>query len=200
MTDVLSDEQLLSLVRSGAPDAEDLLARRYSRVVRRCARPFFLRGGDTEDLMQEGMLGLLSAIREFDAGKGILFCTYAETCIRNRICSAVRSDAGKKHAPLNNGVPLDDFLSDESQSLGASFFQRSPEDQVLARESESEILSESAQRLSRFEAEVLALYLDGIPYRDIAAVLGRERKSIDNAISRIKKKLADLTPGDYSES
>ena len=161
----LSDEQLQALAASGENGAEDALARRYVRLVRICARPYFLIGGDSEDLLQEGMLGLLMAMREYDPGKGASFHTYAETCIRNRIQSAIRSASRKKHAPLNDGVSLDYVLSDESQSLGDQFISRSPEEQVLARETEKELISASAERLSDLEARILSLYLDGLSYQ-----------------------------------
>ncbi len=196
----LSDEQLLALAREGQSGAEDDLAKRYVRVVRVCARPYFLHGGDSEDLLQEGMLGLLYAIREYDPQKGASFRTYAETCIRSRIQSAIRSAARKKHAPLNDGIPLDDVLSDESQSLGARLIQRSPEEQVLARETESELLSASARRLSGFEARILSLYLDGLSYQEMAAATGRDAKAVDNAVQRLRKKLANLPSGDFSMS
>ena len=196
----LSDEQLQALAASGENGAEDALARRYVRLVRVCARPYFLIGGDSEDLLQEGMLGLLMAMREYDPGKGAAFHTYAETCIRNRIQSAIRSASRKKHAPLNDGVSLDYVLSDESQSLGDQFISRSPEEQVLARETEKELISASAERLSDLEARILSLYLDGLSYQEMAAETGRDTKAIDNAVQRIRKKLATLSSGDYSDS
>ena len=196
---VLSDEKLQALAAERQSGAEEALAERYVRLVRVCARPFFLYGGDSEDLIQEGMLGLLSAIREFDIGKGASFKTYAETCIRNRIQSAIRSAARKKHAPLNDGVSLDDVLSDESQSLGTQYFQRSPEEQVLARETEKEFISAYSRRLSKLEAQVLNLYLDGLSYQEMAAILGRDTKAVDNAVQRIRKKLASLPSGESSE-
>lgn len=188
----MSDEQLQALARAGQSGSEDALAERYVRLVRCCARPYFLNGGDSEDLIQEGMLGLLYAIREYDPDKGASFRTYAETCIRSRIQSAIRSAARKKHAPLNDGIPLDDVLSDESQSLGARLIQRSPEEQVLARETENELISASARCLSKFEARILSLYLEGLSYQEMAAASGRDVKSVDNAVQRIRKKLANL--------
>jgi len=196
----LSDEQLQALAVSGESGAEDALARRYVRLVRICARPYFLIGGDSEDLLQEGMLGLLMAMREYDPGKGASFHTYAETCIRNRIQSAIRSASRKKHAPLNDGVSLDYVLSDESQSLGDQFISRSPEEQVLARETEKELISASVKRLSALEAQILSLYLDGLSYQEMAAVSGRDVKAVDNAVQRIRKKLANLPSGDHSVS
>lgn len=196
----ISDEQLQSLAASRQSGAEEALAERYIRLVRVCARPYFLIGGDSEDLIQEGMLGLLSAIREYDPQKGASFKTYAEICIHNRIQSAIRSAGRKKHAPLNDGIPLDDVLSDESKSQGAQYFQRSPEEQVLARETEKEFSSIYSRCLSKFEAGILDLYLDGLSYQEIAVSTGRNIKSVDNAIQRIRRKLAKLPSGDNSES
>lgn len=196
----ISDEQLQSLAASRQSGAEEALAERYIRLVRVCARPYFLIGGDSEDLIQEGMLGLLSAIREYDPQKGASFKTYAEVCIHNRIQSAIRSAGRKKHAPLNDGIPLDDVLSDESKSQGAQYFQRSPEEQVLARETEKEFSSIYSRCLSKFETRILELYLDGLSYQEIAVSTGHDLKAVDNAIQRIRRKLAKLPSGDNSES
>ncbi len=195
-----TDEKLQSLVREQVPGAEEALAERYVRIVRICARPYFLIGGDSEDLIQEGMLGLLSAIREYDETKGASFKTYAQACIHNRIRSAVRSDQRMKNAPLNDGVSLDEVLSDESQSLGAHLYARSPEEQVLARETDKELLSAYSRCLSKFEARILSLYLDGLSYAEIAAATGRDAKAVDNAVQRIRRKLAKLPFGENSAS
>ena len=189
-----------SLAKARVAGAEEALAERYARVVRMCARPYFLAGGDSEDLIQEGMLGLLSAIREYDETKGATFKTYAETCIHNRIRSAVRSANRMKNAPLNDGVSLEDVLSDESQSLGTNFYARSPEEQVLARETENEFISAYSRCLSKLEAKILRLYLDGLSYGEMAAISGRDVKAVDNAVQRIRRKLAKLPSGDNSES
>ena len=191
---------MLSLAKARVPGAEEALAERYARVVRMCARPYFLIGGDSEDLIQEGMIGLLSAIREYDAEKGATFKTYAETCINNRIRSAVRSAQRMKNAPLNDGVSLEDVLSDESQSLGANYYERSPEEQVLARETEKEFISAYSRCLSKLEADILRLYLEGLSYEEMAVRSGRDVKAVDNAVQRIRRKLAKLPSGDNSES
>ena len=200
MDTTISDEQLQLLAKRQDQGAEEALAERYIREVRMCARPYFLIGGDSEDLIQEGMLGLLSAIREYDREKGASFRTYAQRCIHNRIRSAVRSDQRLKNAPLNDGVPLDDVLSDESQSLSAHYFTRSPEEQVLARETVKEFISAYSRCLSKLEAEILGLYLDGLTYGEMAAATGRDVKAIDNAVQRIRHKLAKLTSGENSVS
>jgi RNA polymerase sporulation-specific sigma factor len=195
----MSDEELQALAAQRQTAAEEALAERYSRLVRACARPYFLHGGDSEDLIQEGMLGLLSAMREYSADKGASFKTYAEICIRNRIQTAIRTAARKKHEPLNAGVSLDEILSDESQTLGSQLIQRSPEEQVLARETEKEFISAYSRRLSKLEARVLNLYLDGLSYQEMAAELGRDIKAVDNAVQRIRKKLASLPSGELSK-
>ena len=112
----LSDAELLAQVSGGATAAEEALAERYSRLVRICARPLFLAGGDSEDLIQEGMLGLLSAIRQYDPASNVPFKAYAEVCISNRIYSAIKSASRQKHSPLNSGISLDSILSEESQT------------------------------------------------------------------------------------
>ena len=197
MTDysILSDQELQACAAAGDPDAEEALAERYVRSVRICARPLFLAGGDSEDLIQEGMLGLLSAIRQYDPSANVPFKTYAELCINRRLDSAVKSAARLKHLPLNNGVPLDSILSEESQPQATSYPEanrRITEEQVLARESEKELHSAFSQYLSGFEAKVLQLYLSGLSYAEMAAQTHKSEKSIDNAVQRIRRKLARL--------
>ena len=189
---LLSDSELLSLAASGAGKAEETLAERYMRLVRACARPLFLAGGDSEDLIQEGMFGLLNAIRQYDPALGVQFHTFAERCIRMRLLSAVRSASRLKHLPLNDGLSLEQLSEDPGAQLSASLeiFRRSPEDLVLARESKEELYAELAQCLSKMEAQVLKRYLEGLSYREIAQELNREEKAIDNAVQRIRRKLA----------
>lgn len=188
---ILSDEELQQQARAGSREAEEALVVRYGRLVRICARPCFLAGGDSEDLIQEGMMGLLSAIREYDPHMSASFKTFAELCIKRRIYSAVKGASRKKHQPLNDGLSLEQVLSEESQSHLAfnESFRRIPEEQVLARESESEILAFHGSMFSKLEKEVLGLYLQGLSCQEIAAVTSRPTKSVDNAIQRIRRKL-----------
>ena len=198
----LTDAELHALVLAGDAQAENELVLRYSRLVRVCARPFFLVGGDSEDLTQEGMMGLLSAIREYRPDADTSFKTYAELCIRRRLISAVRAASRLKHAPLNEGVSFEEILSEETQSrsvFGSEQLSRNPEEQVLARESKNDYLSLFSRYLSKLEIDILTLYLDGMSYAEIAQASGRAPKSVDNAVQRIRKKLAQhLTPGDFS--
>ena len=198
----LPDEALCSLAVSGDRAAEELLVTRYHRVVRTCARPFFLAGGDSEDLTQEGMLGLIKAVREFDAEKEASFRTFAEVCIRNRLYSALRASAREKHQALNQSVSLDtpDFDSNSYTSGTSNLAQRDPEDSLIDREHTAALLSGVRKQLSEFEAKILGYYLDGLSCREIAETVGRSPKSVDNAVQRIRRKVAQqLLSGDVSE-
>ena len=188
----LNDTDLLTLASGGDREAEETLAARYLRLVRVCARPLFLAGGDSEDLIQEGTFGLLSAIRQFNPDSGASFKTFAEHCIRMRLLSAVKSASRLKHFPLNDGISLEQLSEEPGAHISAfpEFFRRSPEELVLARESKEELYSTFLQCLSKFEIKVLDLYLDGLSYREIADKLGKNAKSIDNAVQRIRQKLA----------
>lgn len=185
-----SDEELCHLASLGDRDAEETLVKRYLRMVRVCARPYFLAGGDSEDLIQEATFGLLKAIREFSPGHDAKFSTFAEVCIRNRIRSAVATASRSKHAPLNDSVPF------ESPMLGNG---ASPEELYISREEEAERLSWLDRKLSPLERKIIALFLHGLSYREISEQVGRPIKSVDNAIQRIRRKVAgDL--GVISES
>ena len=192
-----SDNDLQALAVAGDRDAEEALASRYMYLVRACARPMFLAGGDSEDLIQEGTFGLVSAIRQFSPECDASFKTFAEHCIRMRLYSAI------KHFPLNDGVSFEQLSEDPRAPLSAvsEIFRRSPEDLVLARESKEELYTTFSQCLSKFEKKVLDLYLDGLSYREIGERLNKEPKAVDNAVQRIRRKLARNTSlGDISDS
>jgi len=186
-----ADPEMAQKAETGNAEAEEALVSEYSRLVRACARPYFLAGGDGEDLIQEGMLGLLSAVRTFDRGKGVKFSTYAEFCVRRRIYSAIRSASGSKHTPLNSYISLESQQLDNNSTQSACFL-RDPEDFVIARESVGEVERLLYGALSRFESGVLELFLEGMSYKDMAASLGKSNKSVDNAVQRIRKKLAKI--------
>ena len=186
----LSDPELHSLYLAGDTEAGNSLVLRYRRLVKTCARPFFLAGADNEDLQQEGMIGLLSAIREYDPDGGSSFHSFAELCIRRRVISAARSASRKKHAPLNDRVSLEQLESGESQYPLHRLSTRSPEDMILDQASVDAFLAACSRFLSDFENQILKDFLDGLSYAEIAERRGRSEKSIDNAIQRIRKKLA----------
>ena len=159
----LPDEEICLLAGAGNAAAEEELVRRYGRLVRACARPLFLAGGDSEDLFQEGMLGLLTAIRSFEGGRDASFRTFAEICIRSRLY--------RTNAYL--------FSSEES-----------PEDVIIGREELRERLDALKGQLSEFEASILSPYLSGLSCGEIARRVGRSPKAVDNAVQRIRRKVA----------
>lgn len=180
-----NDEALLTAARNGDRSAEEALILRYTRLARVCARPLFLAGGDSEDLIQEGLMGLLDAIREFDDHQGAAFATFARVCIQNRLRSAVRSAAREKHMALNAAVSWEEQeVSEGGQS------PHNPEDMVIAQEAWREEVERLGRELSPFEREVLGQYLDGFSYQEIAQATGKPPKAVDNAVQRIRRKLA----------
>ena len=181
-----TDEELCVLSSKGDLTAAEELVYRYTKLVRACARPFFLIGGDTEDLVQEGMIGLVRAIQDFDPSRETLFYAYAARCVKNRLVSAVRLASRGKHSPLNH------YESLETLSLPGT--PVNPEDLVLGREAYAELFSALEGILSGMELEILQFYLEGLTYRDIADRLGKEPKAVDNAVQRIRRKLAGHNP------
>ena len=200
--EALSDEELSALARQGSRDAEEILVKRYTRLVRQLSRPYYLAGGDSDDLIQEGMIGLMCGVREYDEGKPASFRTFAEICIRNRLYSAVRAAARNKHSPLNQSVPLElPFFENPSSLSGAYLAQANPEDLVISRERVRDTLRGVRRQLSEFEAKILGYYLDGLTTREMAEAVSRSPKSVDNAVQRIRRKVArHLSSGDLSGS
>ena len=199
----MADEALCALAASGNRLAEDILVERYTRIVRSCARPYFLVGGDSEDLTQEGMVGLIKAVREYDAAKEASFRTFAELCIRSRLYSVLRAAARDKHKALNQSVSLDtpDFDSNSYTSGTSDLAQGNPETFLIDREHTAALLSGVRKQLSEFEAKILEYYLDGLSCREIAETVGKPPKSVDNAVQRIRRKVAQhLISGDVSKS
>lgn len=201
----LTDEQLCHLAAHGDRNAEETLVMGHTRLVRACARPFFLAGGDSEDLLQEGMLGLLAAIREYDPTKGVPFRLFAQVCIRRRIISAVRTAARDRHTPLNSYVSLELSLfvgTQDHASLSAALGrQENPEDVIIDREDLAALNRAISGQLTGLEDQVLRLYLRGSSYSEIAKEVNRSTKSVDNAVQRIRRKVArHLQSSDYSGS
>ena len=184
----MTDEEICLLAGAGNAAAEEALVQRYGRMVRACARPLFLAGGDSEDLFQEGMMGLLSAVRSFESGRDASFRTYAEVCIR-RLYSAIRAAQGNKHFPLNHSVSFEPPLFDGTNAYLFSS-EESPEDVIIGREELRERLAALKGQLSEFEAKILPPYLSGLSCGEIAQRVGRPQKSVDNAIQRVRRKVA----------
>ena len=198
-----SDEQLCERVAAGELDAEAALVSRYYALVRACARPLFLTGGDGEDLIQEGMFGLIRAMREYRGGRSASFRTFAEACIRNRLYSALRTAARDKHAPLNQSVSLDHpFFDSNSYTSGAFDVSHTDPEQLIAdRDYVESLLESTTKQLSEFEAKILGYYLDGLSCQEIAKIVGKSPKSVDNAVQRVRRKVArQLSTGEFSKS
>ena len=187
-----SDEELCARAAAGEREAEEALVKRYNRLVRQITRPYFLAGGDSDDLIQEGMLGLMKAVREFDRSKEASFRTFAEVCIRNRVYSVLRAAAREKHRPLNHSISIETpfFESNSYTAIDGHDAQENPEDLMIRRENRSHDLLRINQRLSPLEGKVLSLYLDGLTFAEIAKVLRKPPKSVENAVQRIRRKAA----------
>lgn len=196
-----TDEELCVRAAEGNLEAESILANRYYALVRACARPLFLAGGDGEDLIQEGTFGLIQAIREYREGKAATFRTFAEICIRNRLYSALRAAARDKHAPLNQSVSLDHPFFDSNSYTSSAFdiSHTDPELLIADRDYVESVLESTTKQLSEFEAKILGFYLDGLSCQEIAKIVGKPPKSVDNAVQRVRRKTArQLHSGDIS--
>lgn len=197
-----TDEQLCSLAAAGDREAEELLVTRYYSTVRACARPLFLAGGDGEDLIQEGMFGLIQAIREYQADKAASFRTFAEVCIRSRLISALRAASRGKHHPLNESISLDTpFFDSTSYTSGAlDPSHTDPELLIIDRDRVEGLLESTRKQLSEFEAKILGYYLEGLSCHEIAKAVGKSPKSVDNAVQRVRRKAArHISSGDISK-
>ena len=192
--DDLSDEALVAQCQNGDTLAQEYLMTRYKNFVRSKARSYFLIGADHEDIVQEGMIGLYKAIRDYRPDRLSSFRVFAELCITRQIITAIKTATRQKHIPLNSYVSLNKPLYDEESDrtlLDVIVETRSanPEELIISQEDLSNIQGRINDVLSPLEQEVLSEYLDGKSYQEIAEKLGRHAKSIDNALQRVKRKL-----------
>lgn len=188
-----SDEELIAALRTGENEIMDYLMEKYKNLVRKKAKALYLIGGDADDLIQEGMIGLFKAIRDFRPDRESSFYHFADLCIARQLYTAVEASQRKKHAPLNSYVPLDVDLEDgvtgNIEGVLSSVEELNPEKIVINREEVDAFQKKVRERLSKMEKEVLAYYLQGFHYQQIAEIMNREPKAIDNALQRLKKKL-----------
>ncbi|MBN2794999.1 MAG: RNA polymerase sporulation sigma factor SigH [Clostridia bacterium] len=201
--EAMSDESIVAHVKDGDDAAQDYLIKKYKNFVRAKVRTYFLIGADSEDIIQEGMIGLFKAIRDFDIDKNTNFKAFAELCIKRQVITAIKSATRQKHIPLNSYVSLNKpIYDDESERtlLDVLTGKRSmnPETLFISREEVSSIKKEIGKHLSKFEWEVLTRYLAGESYQEIGQDLNRSVKSIDNALQRVKKKLEKYMKVDFS--
>jgi len=190
----MADEQIVDHARLGDRIAEEYLINKYKNFVRAKARSYFLIGADREDIIQEGMIGLYKAIRDFKSDKLASFRAFAELCITRQIITAIKTANRQKHIPLNSYVSLNKPIYDEESDrtlldVLSGNKVTDPEELVISREEFVDIESKMGEFLSELEREVLNAYLDGKSYQEIAQELNRHVKSIDNALQRVKRKL-----------
>ena len=187
-----TDEELIERLRDGEQELEDYLMEKYKGMVLKKAHAMFIVGGEREDLIQEGMIGLFKAIRDFRDDRASTFFHFAELCIARQLYSAVEASNRKKHAPLNTYVSFYSRMGEEGKSLAETLPTDSmdnPEQLVIAQENLAQFWENLKGRLSPMEREVLDAYLSGQNYRQIADEMGKSPKAIDNALSRIKSKI-----------
>lgn len=190
----MTDEQVVEIAREGDIDAQEYLINKYRNYVRAKARTYFLLGGDKEDLIQEGMIGMYKAIRDFRSDKLSSFRAFAELCITRQIITAIKTATRQKHIPLNSYISLNKPIYDEDSDrtlldIITGNKVSDPEELIISREEFTEIEEKMGELLSPLEWQVLMYYLEGKSYQEIAEELGRHVKSIDNALQRVKRKL-----------
>ena len=195
-----SDEELIVRINDGEKEIIDYIIQKYKDLVRMKAKSMYILGGDHEDTIQEGTIGLFKAIRDYDPGRDASFKTFAEICISRQIFTAIQSSKRLKHAPLNSYVSLyansaadqtGEEMGDEMQLIAAVSENAgsSPEDIVLNQERIRQLENFMEEELSSLEKQVLELYFTGMNYTEIARILGRDEKSTDNALQRAKSKI-----------
>ena len=198
--EISKDEELILRIRDGEEKITDYIMEKYKNLVRSKAGSMYILGADREDLIQEGMIGLFKAIRDYDIGRDASFATFADLCVARQMYTAVQASKRKKHLPLNTYVSLDsqeDSWEQKGQEqplveLLADRTKLNPEELVLDKERVDYLERAMEKELSEFEKQVLDLYRTGMNYSQIARVLGRDEKATDNALSRAKQKIRGL--------
>ena len=197
--DKMTDEQLLQRLRSGETAITDYIMDKYKHVVRKKAKAMYLLGGENDDLIQEGMIGLFKAVRDYDETQEASFYSFAELCISRQIYTAIKLSQRQKHMPLNSYISLYSQGEDNEEDRQTPLIDQlqtlkdnNPEELFLDKEYFSVMEQELKQKLSDLESRVLHLHLMGEDYRSIARLLDKSPKSIDNALQRIKQKTFDI--------
>ena len=195
----MADEQLIRKLREGESAITDFIVNKYKFVVKKKAKAMFLLGGENDDLIQEGMIGLFKAIRDYDLNQEMSFSSFADLCISRQMYTAIKLSQRQKHMPLNSYVSLYDTGDEGNEERQVPLIDQlqnvkdnNPEDLFLDKEYFHTMEQELNQKLSPFESRVLHLHLMGEDYRTIANLLDKSPKSIDNALQRIKQKVFDI--------
>lgn len=190
----LSDNEIIGLIHGQDADAMEFMLKKYGSIVKREIRAVYLIGAETEDLTQEGMIGLFKAIRDYEPDKGASFATFATLCVRRQIKTAISNSNRKKHTPLNTYISIyaenNEYGTVLADDLEAEQNISNPENMIIAREQQSVLEKKIKSELSPLENTVLRLYLRGLSYSDIAGELGKTEKAVGNALQRIRAKLS----------
>lgn len=198
----MDENDVIQSAQAGDGEAVSFLMEKYKGTVRALSGPLFLMDGDRDDLLQEGMIGLFKAIQAFDKEKGASFETFANLCISRQLYTAIEKSNRKKNIPLNSYVSIysEEYLQEEGDSAGyvvrdemCSIWEKNPEDIVIKKESQGDVLEALYEKLSNMEKKVLELFLQGLTYQEIAKRLEYSAKTIDNALQRIKIKTQKIT-------
>ena len=186
----IPDEELIRRAQNGEKELEEFLIDKYKGMVRKKAHAMFLIGGEQEDLIQEGMIGLFRAVRDYRPSKNASFATFASLCVERQIYKAIEISGRQKHRPLNSYISLSEENSPLKNTEDTK--QQNPEEIIIDRESTNLMQEKIKERLSPFENQVLRAYLEGKDYHQIARQMEKSPKSIDNALQRIRNKIHDL--------
>lgn len=189
-----TDEALITRLRSGETEITDYILEKYKPLVRKKTNAMYLIGGETEDLIQEGMIGLFKAIRDYNFEKEASFSTFAELCISRQLYSALEASNRKKHMPLNTYISFSNQEGEDGVDLEQMVTEQtiSPEQMLIEQERKQEFFQNLEEKLSSMEKKVLYLYLEGNSYTQIAVLLEKTPKSIDNTLQRIRGKVKML--------
>lgn len=186
----IPDEELIRRAQNGEKKLEEFLIDKYKGMVRKKAHAMFLIGGEQEDLIQEGMIGLFRAVRDYRPSKNASFATFASLCVERQIYKAIEISGRQKHRPLNSYISLSEENSPLKNTEDTK--QQNPEEIIIDRESTNLMQEKIKERLSPFENQVLRAYLEGKDYHQIARQMEKSPKSIDNALQRMRNKIHDL--------
>lgn len=188
--DGIKDEELISRFKNGESEILDYLMEKYKNMVRKKARTMFLIGGENDDLIQEGMIGLFKAVRDYQPDRDAAFRTFASICVDRQIYNAVQSSNRQKHQPLNSYISLSEQDGENEEHLGDNWGEN-PESIIIDQENVQDLEQEITATLSPMENQVLEYYLAGNGYGEIAQIMGKTPKSIDNALQRIRIKIRE---------
>lgn len=196
---VYTDEELILRLRDGETAVTDYIMEKYKNLVRSKAKSMYILGADSEDLIQEGMIGLFKALRDYDSGRDASFATFADLCVSRQMYTAVQASTRQKHMPLNSYISLYSAGKERGEGEEAELINSlvskaeiNPEELLIDKENAENLAKEIARELSPFENQVLDLYLTGMSYSQIAKVLGKDEKSTDNALTRMKGKVKKI--------